>query len=70
MREVVESVRRVTGHPLPVVMGTRRAGDPATLYADASAIRRDLGWQARFTALDEIVATAWRWHQAHPNGYR
>ncbi len=70
VREVVESVRRVTGRPLPVVMGTRRAGDPATLYADASAIRRDLGWQARFTDLDEIVATAWRWYQAHPNGYR
>jgi UDP-glucose 4-epimerase len=51
-------------------MGARRAGDPATLFADASAIRRDLGWQARFTDLDEIVATAWRWRSAHADGYR
>jgi UDP-glucose-4-epimerase GalE len=70
VREVVESVRRATGHPIPVVLGTRRAGDPASLYSDATAIGRDLGWQARYTDLDEVVRTAWRWHQAHPDGYR
>jgi UDP-glucose 4-epimerase len=70
VREVVESVRRVTGHPIPLVMGARRAGDPASLFANADAIRRDLGWQPRYTDLDEIIATAWRWHRAHPDGYR
>ncbi|MFN9076390.1 MAG: UDP-glucose 4-epimerase GalE [bacterium] len=70
VREVLESCRRVTGHPIPANLGERRAGDPPALYADPSSIRRDLGWKARFTELDEIVATAWRWHQANPNGYR
>jgi UDP-glucose 4-epimerase len=70
VREVLESCRRVTGHPIPATLGERRAGDPPALFADPSAIRSDLGWQARFTELDEIVATAWRWHRANPNGYR
>ncbi|MBI1303916.1 MAG: UDP-glucose 4-epimerase GalE [Phycisphaera sp.] len=70
VREVVESVRRVTGHAIPTVMGTRRAGDPAALFADPSAIARDLGWTARFTTLDAMVESAWRWMQANPQGYR
>lgn len=70
VREVLESCRRVTGHPIPAQLGLRRPGDPPALYADPGAIRRDLGWKARFTELDEIVATAWRWHRANPNGYR
>ncbi|MEY3142518.1 MAG: UDP-glucose 4-epimerase [Planctomycetota bacterium] len=70
VREVLESCRRVTGHAIPARLGERRAGDPPALYADPGSIRRDLGWKARFTDLDEIVATAWRWYQAHPNGYR
>jgi UDP-glucose 4-epimerase len=51
-------------------MGARRAGDPAALYADPSAIARDLGWRARFTSLDAMVETAWRWMREHPDGYR
>jgi UDP-glucose 4-epimerase len=70
VREVLESCRRVTGHPIPAKLGERRAGDPPALFADPGAIQRDLGWKARFTGLDEIVATAWRWHQSNPNGYR
>jgi UDP-glucose 4-epimerase len=70
VREVLESCRRVTGHPIPATLGARRAGDPPALYADPSAIRSELGWKARFTELDGIVATAWRWHRANPNGYR
>jgi methylmalonyl-CoA mutase len=58
----LEEVRRTRGE--------RRAGDPPALFADPGAIQRDLGWKARFTGLDEIVATAWRWHQSNPNGYR
>ena len=69
VREVLESCRRVTGHPIPAVAGARRPGDPPSLYADPTSIRRDLGFEARWTDLDAIVATAWRWMQANPRGY-
>jgi UDP-glucose 4-epimerase len=68
--EVIESARRVTGHPIPHVVGDRRPGDPATLIASSATIQRELGWQPRYTDLEEIVATAWDWHRAHPAGYR
>lgn len=67
--EVIEACRRVTGHPIPHVIGPRRAGDPATLIASSEAIRRDLGWRPRFPELDAIVASAWEWHRGHPRGY-
>ncbi len=67
--EILEAVRRVTGHPVPVEIIERRAGDPPRLFADASKIQRELGWHATITDIDEIVATAWQWFQAHPNGY-
>ncbi len=67
--EVIEAARRVTGHPIPFVVGPRRPGDPATLIASSEAIRRDLGWQPRYTDLDAIVRSAWEWHRNHPGGY-
>lgn len=70
VRDVLESARRVTGHPIPAVIGPRRPGDPAILYANSDKIRRELGWSARFTDLDEIVESAWRWFREHPKGYR
>ena len=70
VREVIDSARRVTGREIRVQYGARRPGDPAVLYADASKIRRELGWQPKYTELDAIVASAWRWHSSHPDGYR
>jgi UDP-glucose 4-epimerase len=49
--------------------GARRAGDPPALVASAAALQRDTGWAPRFTDLDEIVATAYRWRLDHPQGY-
>jgi UDP-glucose 4-epimerase len=63
VREVVESARRVTGHPIPVVEEPRRAGDPAVLIASSDKIEKDLGWKPAFTKLDDIIASAWAWHQ-------
>jgi UDP-glucose 4-epimerase len=67
--EVVETARRVTGHPIPAVIRPRRPGDPAILIASSAAIRRDLGWQPRHPDLHEIVESAWQWHRTHPHGY-
>jgi UDP-glucose 4-epimerase len=47
----------------------RRAGDPPALYADSTKARQDLGWEIRHPDIDSIVTSAWRWHQAHPDGY-
>ena len=69
VKEVVETVRQVTGRPIPVEIGPRRPGDPAVLVASSEAIRRDLGWDPQATRLDAIVESAWRWHLAHPDGY-
>lgn len=69
VREVIESVKRISGRDFKVVERPRRAGDPARLFADPSLVQRELGWGARLTELDEIVASAWRWFEAHPKGY-
>ena len=67
--EVIESARRITGHAIPSENVERRAGDVARLVADSAAIKRDLGWKPEFADLDSIVASAWKWHQLHPDGY-
>jgi UDP-glucose 4-epimerase len=65
VQEMVEAVRTVTGHPVPVVVGVRRAGDPARLVASSQRIHDDLGWVPEHTALTEIVADAWEFVQKH-----
>lgn len=68
-REIVEAARRVTGKKFTVHDGPRRPGDPPELYADPRKIKTELGWSAKITDLDQIVATAWRWFREHPHGY-
>jgi UDP-glucose 4-epimerase len=63
VREVVESARRVTGHPIPVDEMPRRPGDPAALIASAKKIETDLGWKPKYLQLDDIMRSAWEWHQ-------
>ena len=63
IREVIESARRVTGHPIPVEEAERRPGDPAVLIASSEKIERELGWKREFDKLDDIVSSAWKWHQ-------
>lgn len=63
VREVIESARRVTGHPIPAEVEPRRAGDPAVLVASSEKAMLKLGWRPKYTELDEIVRTAWAWHQ-------
>lgn len=63
VHEVIESARRVTGHPIPAEVQPRRPGDPAVLVASSERVMSELGWKPRYTQLDEIVRTAWDWHQ-------
>jgi UDP-glucose 4-epimerase len=63
VREVIESARRVTGHAIPAELHPRRAGDPAVLVASSAKAIRELGWKPSYTKLDDIVRTAWIWHQ-------
>jgi UDP-glucose 4-epimerase len=68
-REIIESARRVTGREIRVVEEARRPGDPATLVASNERAKAELGWRIEHAELDEIIESAWRWHQAHPDGY-
>ncbi len=69
VREVVDAVREITGHPVPAEVTPRRPGDPAILVADSIKIRDELGWKPKFPDIQSIVQSAWDWHREHPNGY-
>ncbi len=69
VREVIETARKVTGHSIPAVESPRRPGDAPRLVACADKIVRELGWKPQFTQLEQIIASAWEWHRAHPQGY-
>ncbi|MGG4034345.1 UDP-glucose 4-epimerase GalE [Paenibacillus cisolokensis] len=69
VKQVIEIARNVTGRDIKVVTEPRRAGDPAVLVASSARARRELGWQPKRERLEDIIRSAWQWHQAHPNGY-
>ena len=69
VREIIDAVEAVSGLKVPVIEDGRRAGDPPALYADSSKAQNELGWEIKFTEVKEIIETAWRWHQAKPDGF-
>lgn len=69
VKEVIETAREITGHPIPAEVGPPRPGDPAVLIASSNKIRSELGWEPKYPSLRDIIESAWKWHQAHPNGY-
>lgn len=69
VNEMVEMAREVTGHPIPAVVAPRRAGDPAQLIASADKTKKVLGWDPQYDNVRAIIASAWAWHESHPNGY-
>jgi UDP-glucose 4-epimerase len=69
VREVVATCEAVTGQKIKVIEKARRPGDPARLVAAADKAVQELGWKPQFPKLEQIIATAWAWHQKHPNGY-
>ncbi len=69
VREVLQAAEQVTGLSFSVKDAPRREGDPTALIADSSRARKILGWKPKFTRLEDMVASAWKWFQLHPNGY-
>ncbi len=67
--EMIEAAKKATGQDIAVEMGERRGGDPAQLIASSEKARSVLGWNPRFTDVEAVISTAWKWHQSHPNGY-
>ena len=69
VREVIETAREVTGHPIPIEEIERRPGDSPRLVASSEKIRNELGWEPQIPDLKDIIHSAWSWHQSHPDGY-
>ena len=69
-KEVVETARKVTGHPISAKEEPRRAGDPSMLIASSAKAKEVLGWNPQYADLETIIDTAWNWHKSHPNGYQ
>ena len=69
VKEVIDVVRKVTCHEIPVEICPRRAGDPAQLVASSEKAKAVLGWNPRYADLETIVASAWNWHKNHPRGF-
>jgi UDP-glucose 4-epimerase len=69
VKEVIDTARKVTNHEIKAVVSPRRAGDPAKLIASSEKARTILGWKPEHADLEEIIASAWKWHSTHPNGF-
>jgi len=69
VKEILDAAKNVTGREIPTVFGDRREGDPARLFANSEKVQRELGWKPQHTDIEEIIASAWRWHTSHPDGY-
>ncbi|KAJ3072162.1 hypothetical protein HDU99_002254 [Rhizoclosmatium hyalinum] len=69
VKEIVDAARKVTGHAIPAEIKERRAGDPDSLIAASTKAESVLGWKRKYQKVEDIVATAWKWHTTHPNGY-
>lgn len=69
VKEIIAACEKVTGRRIPVEIAPRRPGDPPALVADPTKLKTQLGWTPRYTSIEETIATAWAWHQAHPQGY-
>jgi len=70
VKEVITAARAVTGHLIPAVETPRRPGDPARLVASSDKIQREAGWKAEHSSIENILKTAWEWHESHPRGWR
>ncbi|MBU7594277.1 UDP-glucose 4-epimerase GalE [Metabacillus halosaccharovorans] len=70
VKEVIETARKVTGHPIPAEVAPRRAGDPAVLIASSEKAINELGWKPKYADLHTMIESAWNWFQKNPKGYQ
>ncbi len=70
VKEIIETARKITGYEIPVIMNSKRFGDPAELVANADKIKMEFGWEPKYSDLQTIIKTAWKWHKNNPNGYK
>ncbi len=69
VREVIDTVKKVSSKNFKVIETGRRPGDPAVLTSDATKAKSELGWKIKYPGLESIVETAWKFHNKYPNGY-
>lgn len=69
VKQVIETAKKVTGREIPTVFEPRRSGDPAVLIASSAKARSVLGWTPKHDSLENIIASAWQWHESKPQGY-
>jgi len=69
VKEMIDAARKVTGHPIPAEVMSKRAGDPARLIASSIKAKEDLGWAPKYNDVETIIASAWAWHEKHPDGF-
>ena len=69
VKEMIAAAQKATGRSIKVEIGARRAGDPAQLIASSEKARTVLGWKPQFTDVEQVIGTAWKWHESHPHGY-
>ena len=69
VREIIAAAEKATGRAIKAEIGARRAGDPAQLVASSEKARAVLGWNPVYTDVEQVIGTAWKWHESHPNGY-
>jgi len=69
VKEILDAAKTATGKEIPVVMGERREGDPARLFANSDKVQQELGWKPQHIDVEEVITSAWRWHTTHPDGY-
>jgi UDP-glucose 4-epimerase len=70
VKEILDAAKSATGKEIPVQFGDRREGDPARLFANSDKVQRELGWKPVHTDVGEVIASAWRWHMSHPEGFQ
>jgi len=69
VKEMIDSAKEATNEDIKVVIGERRAGDPAKLIASNEKAKKILGWEPKYTDVKDVISTAWGWHKNHPDGY-
>ena len=69
VKEILDAAKNAVGKDIPVIFGERREGDPARLFANSDKVQSELGWKPQHIDVEEIIASAWRWHKSHPEGF-